>query len=316
MSFLEKRFNMSTYTATRFLLTAGVVATLLPSCRIVNGRLDFFWIQEQFTPAIEDSVVVDSTVTGATPYVAPGNVNIPAPQPTLSTTQQQPTPAATPAPVAHTEPATTASPATATTMGIFSQQQAPAPAPAQRTYVVAKGDTLSGIAHKHRISLRELLQANGIAPDKADTLRDGQILNIPNPTPKRKARPARKAAEKPTEQTPAPAPAEQPTAQTGTAAPATDQPAVPTPTPVATQPVVPTIKPEPATLPATPTTTPAPATNSTSQVYTVLKGDTMSGIARKHGITISALLQANGIAPEQADTLRDGQTLNIPTPTR
>jgi len=46
-----------------------------------------------------------------------------------------------------------------------------------RTYKVQAGDTLSGIAHEHGISTRELLQANGL---KADAMiRVGQTLTLP-----------------------------------------------------------------------------------------------------------------------------------------
>lgn len=307
---------MTPLSATRIILTAGAIATLLPSCRIVNGRMDFFWIQEQFAPPINDTVVVTSVVGGTrTSYVTPENVTILTMQPAV-VPAATPAPAAASSPVAQNQPAPTPAPAPAPApeaakqnTGWFGQQQAPvAAAPAApRTYVVAKGDTLSGIARKHRVTLRALLQANGIAPDKADTLRDGQILNIPEPGVQRKAQPARKAAETPTPQ-PAetasqPAPAPQPAASTPQPAPAPQS---------AENKVQPTIAPQPEVGASQPATAPGLA----PRVYTVLKGDTMTGIARKHGITISALLQANGIAPENADTLRDGQTLNIPAPTR
>ncbi len=51
-----------------------------------------------------------------------------------------------------------------------------------RTYKVQAGDTLSGIAHAHGISTRELLQANGL---KADSMiRVGQTLSLPGKAPK------------------------------------------------------------------------------------------------------------------------------------
>lgn len=284
---------MTSLPSARFLLTAGAAVVLLPSCRIVNGRMDFFWIQEQFSPAVEDSVVVNSASQGAEPYIAPVSPTIPTPLPTQSAATQ----AATTSPVAQNQPAAEATPVTQNQptapespaapqqpasaqpaaasapqkkrSGWLWWQKAPAPEATPRTYVVAKGDTLSVIARKHGISLRALLQANGIAPENADTLRDGQILNIPTP--------GVQAAPMPTPQrATTPAPQTQPRGSSQKA-------------------------PAPA---------PAP------RVYTVLKGDTLTSIARKHGITVPALLQANGIAPENADTLRDGQTLNIPTPTR
>lgn len=52
--------------------------------------------------------------------------------------------------------------------------------------------------------------------------------------------------------------------------------------------------------------------NSTGS-YTIAKGDSISSIARRHGITRAALMQANGLTPETADKINAGQTLNIPT---
>lgn len=321
---------MSSLSTFRFLLTAGTAVTLLSSCRIVNGRMDFFWIQEQFSPAIEDSVVVTSSATGAAPYEPTTDVAYTAPQ-QLPQPALQPTAAPQPAPavsVAQNQPAATPPPAPAPAPAAESKskswwlwwQKAPKAAPAPRTYVVAKGDTLSVIARKHRVTLRALLQANGIAPENADTLRDGQILNIPDPAPRRKKRAVKK--EEPeaqaSQESGTPAPGDTATTP-AVPAPAAATPAATTTTSAVTLPTIVTPPPAqttPAPAPA-PTAAPqAPAPAAGVQVYTVLKGDTMTSIARKHGITVPALLQANGIAPEKADTLRDGQTLNIPQPTR
>ena len=55
---------------------------------------------------------------------------------------------------------------------------APEPsAPAEELYTVTAGDTLSGIAAKRRVSLRELLRANGLTD--SSLLRAGQVLRIP-----------------------------------------------------------------------------------------------------------------------------------------
>lgn len=63
------------------------------------------------------------------------------------------------------------------------------------------------------------------------------------------------------------------------------------------------VAPAAATSPTTPT--------STRGSYTVLKGDTLSGIARKHSIPLSALYAANGLS-ESNSGIRDGQVLIIP----
>lgn len=56
--------------------------------------------------------------------------------------------------------------------------------------------------------------------------------------------------------------------------------------------------------------TAAPAAKSTA--YTVKAGDTISGIAKKNGISTSALLAANGMTAADAAKLRAGRKLNIP----
>lgn len=51
------------------------------------------------------------------------------------------------------------------------------------SYKVKKGDTLSGIAKAHNISLDELLTLNGISKDKANSINVGQELKISQPSP-------------------------------------------------------------------------------------------------------------------------------------
>lgn len=80
-------------------------------------------------------------------------------------------------------------------------------------------------------------------------------------------------------------------------------------------PLLPTLTPRPSPQPsATPTpepsATPQPVTGS--QRYTVQDGDTFSAIAARFGVSMAAMLQANGMTPEQADNLRIGQELVIP----
>ncbi|MBI5686385.1 MAG: LysM peptidoglycan-binding domain-containing protein [Verrucomicrobia bacterium] len=54
----------------------------------------------------------------------------------------------------------------------------------------------------------------------------------------------------------------------------------------------------------------APMPKATSS-YTVVKGDTLSGIAHKSGTTVTALKQANNLG---SDTIRIGQKLTVPSP--
>jgi LysM repeat protein len=80
--------------------------------------------------------------------------------------------------------------------------------------------------------------------------------------------------------------------------------AVPTATSTAT--------PEPTAIPPTaipPTTAPAPAAPRT---YTVQPGDTLLSIAEEFNTTVTAIIEANNLTPQQADSLRVGQKLVIP----
>lgn len=56
---------------------------------------------------------------------------------------------------------------------------------------------------------------------------------------------------------------------------------------------------------------PAPAA-ATGRSYTVRRGDTLSHIAARHGVSTAALLRANGMTPQQANHIREGQKLRIP----
>ena len=60
--------------------------------------------------------------------------------------------------------------------------------------------------------------------------------------------------------------------------------------------------------PSTPST-PAPAPSGASTSYTVKMGDTLTKIAREHGVTVTAIKSANGM---KSDLITGGQTLKIP----
>ncbi len=103
----------------------------------------------------------------------------------------------------------------------------------------------------------------------------------------------------------APPPTEAPTAE-ATAAPSTPEPATPvaTPTPAPTQPPTPA----PTEPPATPAPTEAPAVST----YEIQPGDTCSGIAVAHDVTLQELLDANGLTEEDCLTIQPGDELTIP----
>jgi LysM repeat protein len=127
----------------------------------------------------------------------------------------------------------------------------------------------------------------------------------------------------PADQSPAPpmlatnAPVTATTVLTATALPLDIATAVP-PTAVATQTataeptseptVAPTATPEPTAVP--PTAAPAPP--AAQRTYTVQPGDTLLSIAEKFNTTVTAIVKANNLTPQQADALRVGQELVIP----
>ena len=92
----------------------------------------------------------------------------------------------------------------------------------------------------------------------------------------------------------------------GTSAPpaaeATPAPATPDSTPTT---------PTPTPTPATPAPTPTPAPTTGTQTYTVKPGDTMHALARRFGVSVSAIASANGIA--NPNILKAGEVLRIPT---
>lgn len=65
------------------------------------------------------------------------------------------------------------------------------------------------------------------------------------------------------------------------------------------------------TAPVDPAALPTPL-QLTERIYTVVKGDTLGAIARKFGITVQQLRQANGLL--EGDFIRVGQQLRIPAP--
>jgi len=84
---------------------------------------------------------------------------------------------------------------------------------------------------------------------------------------------------------------------------------VPTRTPTFT-PVPPTDTPRPPTL--TPTPTPTVPPTPTPVVYTVQPGDALSAIAARFGVSVQAIMEANGIS--DARLVRVGTRLIIPHP--
>lgn len=65
-----------------------------------------------------------------------------------------------------------------------------------------------------------------------------------------------------------------------------------------------------ATMSAAPAQQPAPVASASGGRVTVQPGDTVYGIARRHGVSANSILQANGMSP--SDNLRSGSTIIVP----
>lgn len=149
------------FTTSCILLSAAVLA--LPSCRIINGKPDFHWIGDQFTPAMDDSVFVDRGV---------GALDIPATETLPPAETAAPVP--TPLPPAIAAQETSGSPV---------EQKQPESKPMEKApaqpivYHVVAGDTLSGIAARHKTKTKALIEYNQLDINKP--LQLNQKLLIP-----------------------------------------------------------------------------------------------------------------------------------------
>lgn len=246
------------FTTSCILMSAAVLA--LPSCRIINGKPDFHWIGDQFTPAVDDSVFVDRGVGAldipASEVVAPTQATaaapMPIPQPTVSqeqsagiVSQRQPEPKHSPAPEA-----------TVPTQPIV--------------YNVVAGDTLSGIAARHNTKTKTLIEFNKLDINKPLQLNQKLLIPVPGAT------------------LPAPTAAPRPQEQPGT----NDKPGFfarifgQTGQPVKQE--------------------------YHHKTYSVVAGDTLSAIARRHGTTTRALIELNKLDINKP--LQINQKLQIPVP--
>lgn len=164
-------------------------------------------------------------------------------------------------------------------------------------FTVKKGMTLLGIAALLGVSLQQMLASNPEVKDP-NKITEGQELNIPKPD---------KPSEKPTP--PVTPEKEKPT----TSKPTGEKPVTPTkPTtskPTTGKPGVGTQKPS----------KPGETVNGSTK-YVIKKGDTLWGIATKHGITLQKLLDMNAgrfpnpdlIFPGQHAWLAEGHALVVP----
>ena len=256
------------------------------------------------TPTATSTAEVTPSPTD-TPASGTTVVNVPT-APTPLTTPSTPTmadddassaaanpPVATPAPVhvaTHPTvmtPDSTLAPPSDTTASTTPAAEEPATTPVVANgvpYTVKKGDSLARVARRHHITLAELRSANSLTSDR---LHIAQVLVIPNRASKT---PAVATTTKPAATTTAPAESE-----------ATDaMPAATTPTP----------EKHSIASAVLPKHTHKLAAATPKHVYTVVKGDTLTKIAKRYHTTTSALVAANGLA--NAARLSIGQKLHIP----
>jgi LysM repeat protein len=156
-------------------------------------------------------------------------------------------------------------------------------------YTVKRGDSLAKIAHRHHIALAKLRAANSLT---SDSLHLGQKLVIP-------ARDAKTA--------------DASEALASSAAPAIAAPAASASTAPLAQPVQ---ESDNVTMPAANTSLAGALPKHTHKalaahhLYTVVKGDTLTKIARRYHTTTSAIMAANNLT--NAGRLSIGQKLHIP----
>ncbi|MBN1268076.1 MAG: LysM peptidoglycan-binding domain-containing protein [Kiritimatiellae bacterium] len=144
-------------------------------------------------------------------------------------------------------------------------------------YVVVRGDTLSGIAARHGVSVKALREANKLASDR---ILIGQKLAIPGRSAPAPAAPVKQAS-KPAPAAPASAPA-------------------PVVEPAAAMPAPPPAPEEPQVAP------------ERAFEYTVAPGDTLDSIARDFVVLKEDIVKVNNLSG--AESLKPGQKLVIPMP--
>jgi LysM repeat protein len=169
-------------------------------------------------------------------------------------------------------------PSSPTTSG--QEATAPAPAIGSGTYIVRPGDTLIRIAIRHGITTQRLAMANGMNVNSWVYV--GQQLKIPSPT---------------------------------TSSPTTSGSTSPSSTTSRSTTSGPTASGSTTSSPTTPgqrSSAPAPAAPAAGSTYVVRPGDTLTGIAFRHGVSANQLAAANGL--RDGTWVYVGQKLEIPGP--
>lgn len=239
-----------------FVLASLASCMLVPSCRVLEQRVDLSWFGDTLSAPQSDSVYVESGRG-------------------LPTAESPASPATTSAEPTHT-PSSSAAAAMPATASLSASSPAAGAHASVLTHTVDKGDTLSSIARRYHSSVAAICAANGIT--NPDTLKLGSVLTIPSSPGygESKAAPSSRVA--------AEAPQKRQTSSTAASKRGFWQfwkrDSTPPPT----------------------------------MTYTVRQGDTLNAIARRHGVTPAVMMNANGMTKAQANKLRVGQNLILPTP--
>ncbi len=162
------------------------------------------------------------------------------------------------------------------------------------THVVAAGDNLTSIARRYNVSVPTLMAYNGIS--NANVIRPGQQIRIPTTT----VQPAPTNRPEPTSTplsnyAPVATSTPVPSADRGGSSPATSTP-VRYATPDSTEEAE-TYSQAPVPTPTSRVLSGGPSgyTTAGEPVYTVRRGDTLSGIASQYGVTVLSIMQRNGL---------------------
>lgn len=186
---------------------------------------------------------------------------------------------------------------------------------AQESYiihVVVAGDNLTTIASRYNVSLSTLMAYNGIS--NANLIRPGQQIRIPTTT----VQPAPTNTSVPTS-TPAAISTPVPSTGRGDTSPVTAIPVSPSASDSTAEAETATQTPVSTTATRPGGGGPSGYTTAGEPVYTVRRGDTISGIASQYGVTVAGIMQRNGLG---SYTIVVGQRLiipigtTVPTPTR
>lgn len=175
----------------------------------------------------------------------------------------------------------------------------PTPKPEEKTYTVQKGDSMSSIAQKFGVSLNALIAANPQIPDPG-IIYAGQVLTIPHSGGEQRPQPSKKTY----------------TVQSGDSMSGIAQkfgvslnallqanPQISDPNVIYAGQVL--------TIPTQGEGTATPQEPAQKE-YTVQKGDSLSAIAQRFGVSLQAIVQAN---PDitNPNVIYVGQRINIPT---